>query len=129
MNGASRGRPLRVYIVEDSAPLRRALIHEFKQIAGLEIVGETDSVVEANEAVPNTRPDVLILDFHLRDGNALQVLEAIRDDAHHPLCIVITNDPLNTYREACLAAGATCFIDESLDFAGLLVLLTRLSGN
>jgi DNA-binding NarL/FixJ family response regulator len=128
MNGLSRTGPLRVYVVEDSIPLRRALIHEFKQIAGLEIVGETDSVAEANVAVREIKPDVLILDFHLRDGNAPQVLQTLQGDAHCPLSIVITNDPLNTYREACLAAGATHFLDKSLDFAGLLALLARLAG-
>jgi DNA-binding NarL/FixJ family response regulator len=128
MNGASRTGPLRVYVVEDSVSLRRALIHEFKQIDGLEIVGETDSVAEANVAVREVRPDVLILDFHLRDGNALQVLQTLQNGAHRPLSIVITNDPLNTYREACLAAGAARFLDKSLDFAGLLALLARLAG-
>jgi two-component system response regulator DevR len=128
MNGPNRAGPLRVYIAEDSIPLRRALIHEFKQIAGLEIVGETDTVAEANVAVRELKPDVLILDFHLRDGDALQVLQALQGDAHCPLSIVITNDPLNTYREACLAAGATYFLDKSLDFAVLLTVLARLAG-
>jgi DNA-binding NarL/FixJ family response regulator len=114
--------------VEDSVSLRRALIHEFKQISGLEIVGEADSVAEANVAVREVRPDVLILDFHLRDGNALHVLQTLQNDAHCPLSIVITNDPLNTHREACLAAGATRFLDKSLDFAGLLALLAKLAG-
>jgi len=127
MIGSGRTGPLRVYVAEDSASLRRALIHEFKQIAGLEIVGDTDSVAEATAAVREMKPDVLILDFHLRDGNALQVLQTLHDEGPHPFSIVITNDPLNTYREACLAAGATHFLDKSLDFAGLLALLARLA--
>jgi DNA-binding NarL/FixJ family response regulator len=127
MNRSSRTGPLRVYVVEDRVSLRRALIHEFKQIADLEVVGETDSVAEANVAVRDIKPDVLILDFHLRDGNALQILQTLQDDAYRPLSIVITNDPLNTFREACLAAGATHFLDKSLDFASLLALLTKLA--
>jgi CheY-like chemotaxis protein len=119
---------LGVYVVEDNVPLRRALVHEFKQIAGVAIVGETDSVAEATVAVRDLKPDVLILDFHLRDGNALQVLQILQGDAHRPLSIVITNDPLDTAREACLAAGATHFLDKSLDFALLLALLTKLAG-
>jgi DNA-binding NarL/FixJ family response regulator len=127
MNRFNRTGPLRVYIAEDRVSLRRALIHEFKQITNLEVVGETDSVLEANVAVRDIKPDVLILDFHLRDGNAPQILQALQDNAHRPLSIVITNDPLNTFREACLAAGATHFLDKSLDFAYLLALLTKLA--
>jgi DNA-binding NarL/FixJ family response regulator len=125
--GAPAAR-LGVYVVEDNIPLRRALVHEFKQIAGLEIVGETDSVAEASAAVRVLKPDVLILDFHLRDGNALQVLQALQGDAHRPLSIIVTNDPLDACREACLAAGATHFLDKSLDFALLLALLAKLAG-
>lgn len=128
MGRPSTGAPLGVYVVEDNIPLRRALIHEFKQIAGLEIVGETDSVAEATAAVREIKPDVLILDFHLRDGNALQVLRTIQGDADRPLSIVVTNDPLDASREACLAAGAKHFLDKSLDFALLLALLARLAG-
>ena len=128
MGRPNPGAPLGVYVVEDNVALRRALIHEFKQIPGVTIVGETDSVAGASVAVRDLKPDVLILDFHLRDGNALQILQALQGDAHRPLSIVITNDPFDATREACLAAGAKHFLDKSLDFAILLALLTRLAG-
>lgn len=121
--------PLRVYVVEDNVSLRRALIREFGQIAGIEIVGEAGSVAQANTAIREIEPDVLIMDFHLEDGDALQILQAIQTLAHRPLSIVVTNDPLQTHRQACLAAGATHFLDKSLDFAMLLALLTKLAGS
>ena len=64
------------------------------------------------------------------DRDRVPDAEAIPDgllEAHRPLAIVITNDPLNTFREACLAAGATHFLDKSLDFAYLLALLSKLA--
>ena len=128
MDRLTPAKPVRVYVVEDNVPLRRALIHEFKQIAGLEIVGEAGRVAEAIAAIRKIKPDVLILDYHLEDGDALQILRAIQGDECCSVSIVMTNDPLNTHRESCLAAGVTHFLDKSLDFAGLLALLTRLAG-
>jgi DNA-binding NarL/FixJ family response regulator len=127
MGRPNPGAPLRVYVVEDNVPLRRALIHEFKEIAGVEVVGETGSVARANTAIREVEPDVLIVDFNLEDGDALQILQAMQTHAHHPLSIVMTNDPLQTDRQACLAAGATHFLDKSLDFALMLALLTKLA--
>ena len=129
MGQSSPAAPLRVYVVEDNVPLRRALIREFAAIAGIEIVGETGRVEQAIAAIHEIKPDVLVMDFHLEDGHALQILQAVQPHAHRPLAIVMTNDPLQTHREACLAAGATHFLDKSLDFAVLIALLTKLASS
>ena len=44
------------------------------------------------------------------------VLRALGRKRPRPVFIVVTNDPTDGYRKACMAAGATEFLDKSHEF-------------
>jgi len=104
-----------VYLVEDSASLRARLV-EMVELSHAQVVGEAETAHQAIAGIPIAAPDVVLLDLHLRQGSGLEVLRALRNDSGAPFFIVITNDPTESYRKACLAAGAHAFLDKSRDF-------------
>ena len=68
---------IRVFLVEDhelfASGVRNELGHEFA------LVGHAGSVAEAVAEIPKAKPDVVLLDVHLPDGNGPQVVEALPD--------------------------------------------------
>ncbi len=67
---------MRVLIVEDEAVIRTALVALLEcQGAGVIAVG---SVKEGRDALETLRPDILISNFRLPDGNGAEVLKELR---------------------------------------------------
>lgn len=115
--------PLTVLLVDDHDGIRRALRRALSDIADIQIISEANSVAAAVEAVHRTRPDVMVLDFHLPDGNGLHVLRALKVESstatpvasHTPLTVVFSNDVASEHTRACLREGAEAVFDKSTD--------------
>ena len=87
-----------------------------RMIAGINVIGEADSVNQAIDGVLESPTDTLLLDLQLRDGIGLDVLtrvKQVRPDLH---VIVLTNFATQQYRQASLSAGADYCLDKSREF-------------
>lgn len=107
---------MRIFIVDDSAVVRERLIEVLSGLPTGQIIGQAVGAAEAVEAIRRMRPDVVILDLHLLEGNGIQVLQQIKKDAPGPIVLVLTNYPYPQYRKQCLETGADYFFDKSLEF-------------
>jgi two-component system response regulator DevR len=78
--GAGRNltRPVRVMLVEDHAPFRRALSTLVNRQSGLEVVAEAGSLDEARCHAVSIGFDVVLLDLRLPDGNGIDLIAEIR---------------------------------------------------
>jgi len=120
---------MRVLIVDDSAGIRTRLVTLLTEIAGVEVVGQAESVAQAIAALRELRPDAVILDLRLPDGNGLDVLRLIQREKILTAVIVLTNYPYPQYEERARAAGAYAFLSKSRDFVQIAGLLqTLMSG-
>jgi DNA-binding NarL/FixJ family response regulator len=126
-NTATPGR-LRVAIVDDSAELRKRLAALIPQDGSAAVVAYAASVFEAIGMVWDQSPDVVVLDFQLQDGTALNVLDGIEGKAPRPFVIVLTNYPEPIYRSKCMEAGAYRFLDKSTEFDQLTDAIREISG-
>ena len=104
-----------VYLVEDCTAIR-ARMAEMVERCHARVVGEAETADDAIAGIPAADPDVVLLDLHLRKGSGLDVLRALGPHQHGPVFIVVTNDPTEGYRKACMAAGAAEFLDKSHEF-------------
>jgi DNA-binding NarL/FixJ family response regulator len=107
---------MRIFIVEDSEPVKRRLRTTISEIAGIEVVGDADTEWEAIQGILATRPDAVIVDIQLREGSGMNVLQDIKRRDGAVKVIVLTNYVYPQYRERCLRAGADHFLDKSGDF-------------
>lgn len=107
---------LSVAIVDDSLPLQKRLAALIPQDGSAEVIAFASTVFDAIQLVWDRSPDVVVLDFQLKEGTALDVLEGIQDKVPQPVVIVLTNYPEPIYRSKCLEAGATLFLDKSTEF-------------
>ena len=109
----------KVFIVEDSPPVRSRLVELIGAIEGMSVVGEADSPAEAVTGIRETRPDCVVLDYQLIGGTAVDVLRALHPGFPEIAFIVLTNHPTAQYRRVCMEAGASWFLDKSTEFGRL----------
>lgn len=106
----------KVFIVEDSAPIRKRLGELLGEIEGVDVVGEAESPSAAIAGILSTSPNWVVLDFQLLGGTGVDVLRAVRPKAPEINFIVLTNHPTAQYRRTCIDSGAGWFFDKSTEF-------------
>ena len=118
MEDITKLRPIRVFLVEDSAHVRDLLL-DFLHVPGeLEIVGYADNEAESVAALIANPADAVIVDLKLREGSGMGVIEKLRK-AHlspEPKIIVFTNHPFPEIKKHALKMGADYFFDKSADY-------------
>ena len=114
---------LRVLIVDDHAVVRSGLRAVLEGEEGMEVCGEASS---ASEAVPNAealRPDVILMDIRMGEGEDVSGIDACRDiRSEMPDAQVIMFTSFGE-RESVLAsimAGATGFLTKNVSHATLV---------
>jgi DNA-binding NarL/FixJ family response regulator len=107
-----------VFLVEDAPLLRERLIALIASV-GAQAVGHADAAQEAIDAILAARPDVVVLDLHLREGSGFDVLRAVRKAAPAIAFFVLTNHPHAAYRASAERLGARGFFDKSTEFEKL----------
>jgi CheY-like chemotaxis protein len=99
--------PVRVLIVDDSAPFRTAA-RELLRRRGYVVVGEAGNATEAIEAAELLAPDAVLLDLHLPDGCGFEV-SAVLTGARPELAVLLISaddsPPPDGRVEACGARG------------------------
>jgi two-component system, chemotaxis family, protein-glutamate methylesterase/glutaminase len=105
----------RVFVVDDSAFVRRALTRILDRATGYQVVGEAADAVEALERIPALDPDLVTLDVAMPGMDGLQLLRALL--RWNPRLRVLmlsahTRQGAAATVEA-LSAGAVDFIDKS----------------
>ena len=107
--------PLKVFLVEDSAPIRERLHCVFAR-ASMDVVGEAATPAGAIDQILALHPDVVVLDVQLEGGSGLQVLKAVRSADPKVAFVVFSNNSTSVYRSRFLKEGAADFLDKSTEF-------------
>jgi DNA-binding NarL/FixJ family response regulator len=108
--------PTRVFIVDDSAPIRARLAEMLSRMDDVRVVGEADSAREAVAGILRSRPDSVLLDLNLMGRTGIDVLRTVLPQAPEIVFVVLTNHAEPQYRRVCTEAGASYFLDKSRDF-------------
>jgi DNA-binding NarL/FixJ family response regulator len=117
-----------VLLVDDSRIVRERLLALIADLPGIEVVGRAARVGEAIRKIRDLRPQIVVLDISLPDGNGLQVLEAVRKWRRSiPRIIMLTNFAHQAYRQKCLQLGAEYFFDKSAQFDQAVEVLRQIS--
>ena len=80
---------MRTLLIEDE-PLARDELRYHVTAAGLEVVGETGSVEEAERLVRSLQPDLVFLDIELTDGSGLEVAKRLKSMPRPPALLFVT---------------------------------------
>src|SRR6186713_2140469 len=114
----------RIMIVDDEAGVRFG-IKDFLELQGYE-VDEAENCREAQDIFRTSRPDVVIADYMMTDGTALDLLPRLREiNPDTPLLILTAHGSIDLAVRA-IKEGAEQFLTKPLELPTLLVILQRL---
>jgi len=114
----------KVLVVDDESGVRFG-IRDFLEQHGYEIE-EAESCQDAQHLFRTSRPDIVIADYMLPDGTALDLLPRLREiDSGIPLLVLTAHGSIDLAVRA-IKEGAEQFLTKPLELPTLLVILQRL---
>jgi DNA-binding NarL/FixJ family response regulator len=114
-NGAHQNgnRPLRIVIVDDHQLVSDGLGMLLGSQPDFEVAGFANAVADVAALTLATDPDVIVMDFHLRDGTGLDAAVAIRKVQPNARFVFLSRDDSDSAWLAAIEAGAGAFIHKS----------------
>jgi two-component system response regulator DevR len=102
--------PVRVFLVDDHEIVRRGVAEVLEEDPGIVVAGEAGSVAEAMARVPAVRPDVVVVDMRLPDGNGAEVCRQLRHRVPGVRTLVLTSYADPDAVAAAVRAGASGYL-------------------
>jgi len=101
---------IRVYLLDDHEVVRQGLRALLEGAGDIEVVGESDSAVEATHRIPALRPHVAVLDGRLPDGSGIEVCRAVRAIDPDIQALILTSYDDDEALFAAIMAGAAGYV-------------------
>jgi DNA-binding NarL/FixJ family response regulator len=114
-----------LFIIDHHEPIRRALAQRLGRVTGIEVLGVAGGSQQGIAQTRSLRPDVVLLEPKLPDGQGLHVLRAIRADSPSTRVIVLTSYVDDLEQQAALRAGAERYLLKDIDSEKLVEVILR----
>jgi two-component system response regulator DevR len=106
---------VRVFVVDDHEIVRRGIERMFEVQADVEWVGDAPSTARALERIPAARPDVVLIDIDLGDGDdGLDLCERLREAGGAERLLLMSGLADPARRARAILAGAHGFVPKSV---------------
>ena len=69
---------MKVLVVDDSEPVGERILSMLSEIKNVQSIGRVASLNEAREVLPWLKPDLMILDIQLLDGNGMDFIKVVK---------------------------------------------------
>ncbi len=103
----------RILVVDDHPFFRSGISQWLHQQPDMSCCGEADSLATARRAIADFRPDIVLLDLRLGDGDAFDLVHELGQSHPGVRIIVLSQYDEDTYAHRALRAGARGYIKKS----------------
>lgn len=104
---------VRLLLVEANKALREALKETLQRAPDIELLAEVGSAEKALSWIRVLTPDVLLIDIHLLDGNALSAARRIKLINPRVKIILLTEGDTTLYAEAAAQSGVSACLGKT----------------
>jgi DNA-binding NarL/FixJ family response regulator len=101
---------IRIFVVEDHPLVRKGLWSLLNLQPNMQVCGEAVGVSSAKRGIPESHPDLALVDLGLEDGNGFELLDWLRQ--HHPRLklLVLSGQEDTTFTERAFRCGAHGYV-------------------
>jgi DNA-binding NarL/FixJ family response regulator len=104
------GSPVRVLIVDDQVPFRRAARSVVSTVPDFEVVGESDSAETAVEMAAATRPSLVLMDIKLGEASGIDVTQRIVSDFPDTIVVLVSTYSADDLPARASTSGAVAYL-------------------
>lgn len=105
-------RAIRVLLVDDHEIVTSSLVWALNSQPDLAVAGVARTIAEARRMLPAAKPDVVLMDHLLPDGDGVAVIPELRE-IHPAQFVVLTASSVDQVLVAAIEAGATGFVSKT----------------
>ncbi|WP_433756807.1 response regulator [Nocardia sp. CA-135398] len=109
-----------VFLVDDHQIVRRGVKDLIESEPDLEVVGEAGTVSQALARIPTIRPQVVVLDVRLPDGNGIELCRELLDQHPDLRCLILTSFTDEQAMLDAILAGASGYVVKDIDTMELI---------
>lgn len=121
---------IKIVVADDHKLFRQGLIGLMRAHDDLvEVVGEAASGQEAVQLAHQLRPDVILMDIQMPDGDGLKATREIRQALPDVAVVILTASELDEHLYEAVRLGAAGYLLKDLDAAELFELLAGVAHN
>ena len=102
--------PIRLILVDDEHRVRQGLRMRISAEPDLEVVGEAADGEAAVRLAERLRPDVVVMDLHMRGLNGFEATRRLRERVPGAVIVMLSLQDDARTREDAAAAGAIAFV-------------------
>jgi CheY-like chemotaxis protein len=116
----------RVLVVDDHE-LNRKLLQHVLEYEGHEVL-VADSIASAEATLERSRPDLMVLDVQLPDGDGLDLARRLKSMPANESCAIVacTAEAMKGDRERALDAGCDAYVSKPIDTREFAALVSSL---
>jgi DNA-binding NarL/FixJ family response regulator len=122
---------IRVFLLDDHELVRRGIRDLLWSEEDITVVGQAASAAEALELIPQTKPDVAVLDVRLGEGrdelNGIEVCREIRSQHPEVACVMLTSFADDEALFASIMAGASGYVLKQISGGELVKAIRRVA--
>ncbi|WP_225728995.1 MULTISPECIES: response regulator transcription factor [unclassified Nocardia] len=101
---------IKVFLVDDHHIVRRGVADLIGAEPDLDVIGEAGSVSQALARIPALRPDVVVLDVRLPDGNGIELCRDLLTQHPELRCLILTSFTDEQAMLDAILAGASGYV-------------------
>jgi len=99
-----------ILVVDDDHFVREGLVRLINRQPDLFCCGQADSIAATPSAVASQRPDLVLLDLQLKDGESLALIKSLKAQVPETAVLVLSQGDELLFAEKTLRAGARGYV-------------------
>jgi DNA-binding NarL/FixJ family response regulator len=99
-----------IFLVDDHEVVRRGVRELLETEDDMTVIGEASSQAEALEKIPQTHPNVVLLDVRLPDGDGIEICRDIKSSSPEIACLMLTSYADDEAFLGAVIAGAAGYV-------------------
>lgn len=123
--GGKKTNPKKIFIVDDNHFFLESLVFLINRQNDMDVVGTHDRIQGVLERIEATKPDIIILDLRLPDGDGVALLQEIKSNFDIPVIMLTMYEE---HKERAIKSGAYAYLVKGEGLDRLYQLIRKATG-